>query len=186
MSVAVQTVATERRGSVVTAATNRPKVRNAVNQETARRLRGNFCAGYDLREPANHTASLKLEQDVTEGPGPMWIYSTGSRALLKRNSVAVTKELQNYERVPLIDGGTVRLRLIGQSGALDLILTGRPIGAQDALARVAPDGHASQAAMQLAEQISSCPSAVSLLHTLQICHPGKKKRRKRRKQSQRI
>lgn len=32
---------------------------------------GNFCAGYDLKELANHTASLKLEQDVTKGPGPM-------------------------------------------------------------------------------------------------------------------
>lgn len=33
-----QTVVTERRGSVVTVAINRPEVRNAVNQETARRL----------------------------------------------------------------------------------------------------------------------------------------------------
>ncbi|XP_044033146.1 enoyl-CoA hydratase domain-containing protein 2, mitochondrial isoform X2 [Siniperca chuatsi] len=87
-----QIVVTERRGSVVTVAINRPEVRNAVNQETARHLLkeleafdsdkdlnvavlhgkgGNFCAGYDLKELANHTASLKLEQDVTKGPGPM-------------------------------------------------------------------------------------------------------------------
>lgn len=32
---------------------------------------GNFCAGYDLKELANHTPPLKLEQDVTKGPGPM-------------------------------------------------------------------------------------------------------------------
>ncbi|XP_010779273.1 probable enoyl-CoA hydratase, mitochondrial, partial [Notothenia coriiceps] len=65
--------------------------------------------------------------------------------------------------VPLIDGGTVRLpRLIGLSRALDLILTGRPIGAQEALAyglanRVVPDGQALQAALQLAEEISCFP-----------------------------
>ncbi|TNN84723.1 hypothetical protein EYF80_005138 [Liparis tanakae] len=35
------------------------------------RCGGNFCAGYDLKELANHTASLKSEQDVPKGPGPM-------------------------------------------------------------------------------------------------------------------
>lgn len=32
---------------------------------------GNFCAGYDLKELANRKARLKLEKDVTKGPGPM-------------------------------------------------------------------------------------------------------------------
>ncbi|XP_058878663.1 uncharacterized protein zgc:101569 isoform X6 [Acipenser ruthenus] len=65
--------------------------------------------------------------------------------------------------VPLIDGGTVRLpHLIGLSRALDLILTGRPVSAQEALAfgianRVVPDGQAFQHAMELAEQISTFP-----------------------------
>ena len=65
--------------------------------------------------------------------------------------------------VPLIDLGTVRLpRLIGQSRAMDLILTGRPVGAQEALTmglanRLVPDGQALQAAIDLARQIAGFP-----------------------------
>jgi enoyl-CoA hydratase len=65
--------------------------------------------------------------------------------------------------VPLIDLGTVRLpRLIGHSQAMDLILTGRPVDAQEALAmglanRVVPQGQALTAALDLARQISAFP-----------------------------
>ncbi|CAI5780028.1 carnitinyldehydratase-likeCoA dehydratase-like [Podarcis lilfordi] len=65
--------------------------------------------------------------------------------------------------VPLIDGGTVRLpKLIGLSRALDLILTGRPVGAQEAFQlglanRIVPSGQALQHAIELAEQISAFP-----------------------------
>eukprot|EP00761_Pharyngomonas_kirbyi_P000123 gb/GECH01000123.1/.p1 GENE.gb/GECH01000123.1/~~gb/GECH01000123.1/.p1 ORF type:complete len:279 (+),score=71.53 gb/GECH01000123.1/:1-837(+) len=65
--------------------------------------------------------------------------------------------------VPLIDGGTVRLpRLIGHSRAMDLILTGRSVSASEAesiglVNRLVPEGKALEAAIQLAQQVSSFP-----------------------------
>ena len=67
--------------------------------------------------------------------------------------------------VPLMDGGTIRLpRLIGQGRALDMILTGRGVGAQEALAmglvdRVVPAGTALDAALTLARELAALPQA---------------------------
>ena len=70
--------------------------------------------------------------------------------------------------VPLIDGGTVRLpRIVGMGRALDMILTGRPVGAREALemglaSRIVPDGTSRQAAERLAREIAAFPQACML------------------------
>jgi len=67
--------------------------------------------------------------------------------------------------VPLIDGGTVRLpRLMGQGRANDMILTGRPVGADEALRlgladRVVPEGAALDTALEIAESLCRFPQA---------------------------
>jgi len=70
--------------------------------------------------------------------------------------------------VPLIDGGTVRLpRIVGMGRALDMILTGRAVGAPEALAmglvnRVTPPGGALAAAQQLARELADFPQQCML------------------------
>lgn len=70
--------------------------------------------------------------------------------------------------VPLIDGGTQRLpRIIGLGRALEVILTGRPIHAQEALAiglanEVVPKGESLNRALELAHQIASFPQRCML------------------------
>ncbi|KAF2275292.1 ClpP/crotonase [Westerdykella ornata] len=65
--------------------------------------------------------------------------------------------------VPLIDGGTVRLQaIVGLGRALDMILTGRPVSAQEALSmglanRVVPKGKALEEATKIAEQLVKFP-----------------------------
>ena len=66
--------------------------------------------------------------------------------------------------VPLIDLGTVRLpRLVGHGRAMDLLLTGRPVGAAEAamglVNRVVPDGTALTAAVALARELAALPQA---------------------------
>nr|XP_033790619.1 mevalonyl-coenzyme A hydratase sidH-like isoform X2 [Geotrypetes seraphini] len=199
-------VVTKRHGTIMTIGINRPEARNAVNSETASQLvksftafdkdasltaavlygvGGNFCAGYDLKELAHNAGSIKLEQDVTKGPGPMGpsrmqfskpvIAAVSGYAVAGGLELSLLADLRVVEQsavfgvfcrrfgVPLIDGGTVRLpKLIGLSRALDLILTGRPISAQEAYEfgianRVVQDGQALHHAIELAKEISSFP-----------------------------
>ena len=139
---------------------------------------GHFCAGFDL------TAVGQTRYDP-DGPGPMgptrMLLEKPVIAAVEGHAVAGGLELALwcdlrvaaesavfgvYCRrwgVPLIDGGTVRLpRIIGQGRALDMILTGRPVDAQEAhrigLAdRIVPDGTALDAAIALAKQIAAFP-----------------------------
>jgi enoyl-CoA hydratase/carnithine racemase len=147
---------------------------------------GTFCAGADLKQMSNRAAP--------EGDGPMG----PSRLLLSKPVIAAVAghavagglelacwcDLRVVEEsavlgvfcrrfgVPLIDGGTVRLpRIVGLGRALDLILTGRPVGAEEALAigladRVVPDGTARDAAEELAREIASFPPGAMLADRL--------------------
>jgi enoyl-CoA hydratase len=150
---------------------------------------GTFCSGADLkgiaagrgnrREPPNESMDA-LADDAPMGPTRMRL-SKPVIAAISGYAVAGGLELACWcdlrvadddavfgvfcrrWGVPLIDGGTVRLpRLIGQSRALDMILTGRPVGAAEALDfglanRVVPKGTARAEAEQLAHQIASLP-----------------------------
>lgn len=143
---------------------------------------GNFCAGADLKAIAAGTGN-PVERAGDFGPmGPTRLaLSKPVIAAVEGFAVAGGLELALwcdlrvaaksatfgvYCRrfgVPLIDLGTVRLpRLIGQSRAMDMILTGRGVPADEALAmglanRVVDDGQALAAAVALARQIAAFP-----------------------------
>ena len=140
-----------------------------------------FCAGADLKALGEgETDRVREGGDGPMGPTRMRL-SKPVIAAIEGHAVAGGLELALWcdlrvvaedavlgvfcrrFGVPLVDGGTVRLaRLIGQSRALDLILTGRPVHAAEALAmglatRVVPSGQALAAATALAEQIATFP-----------------------------
>lgn len=143
---------------------------------------GHFCAGADLKGVAGGNGN-PVEREGDLGPmGPTRLQlSKPVIAAVEGYAVAGGIELACWADlrvaaegatfgvfcrrfgVPLIDLGTVRLpRLIGASRAMDLILTGRPVGAAEALAmglanRVVPDGAALTAAIELARQIAAFP-----------------------------
>jgi len=143
---------------------------------------GNFCSGADLDgldEEMNHRvqvagpsplgpARMSLSKPVVAGVEGFAV--AGGLELAIWCDLRVAGESAIFGvfcrrfGVPLIDGGTVRLpRLIGQSNALDLILTGRGVDAIEAKAmglanRVVSNGEARQAAIDLAAEIASHPS----------------------------
>src|SRR6476660_7501904 len=142
---------------------------------------GAFCAGADLKSIAagNHNRT-EATGDGPMGPSRMVlskpvIAAISGYAVAGGIELALWCDLRVMEQdavlgvfcrrwgIPLIDGGTVRLpRLIGLSRALDLILTGRPVDAQEALAmglanRVVPHGQAREAAEALARDLAAFP-----------------------------
>ena len=140
-----------------------------------------FCAGADLKGVAQGQGNrCEPEGDGPMGPSRM-LLSKPVIGAISGHAVAGGLELSLwcdmrvaeedaifgvYCRrwgVPLIDGGTVRLpRLIGLGHAMDMILTGRPVGAEEALAmglvnRIVPSGQARPAAIELAQSLTRFP-----------------------------
>ena len=142
---------------------------------------GTFCAGADLKAVATGTAN-RIEPT---GDGPMGptrlrltkpvIAAVAGHAVAGGLELALWCDLRVADEtavfgvfcrrwgVPLIDGGTVRLpRLIGTSRAMDMILTGRPVDAAEALSfglvnRVVPAGTVRAAAERLAARLAAFP-----------------------------
>ena len=161
---------------------------------------GTFSAGADLKEVAAGNPNLvSPEGDGPLGPtrmrlGKPVIAAISGHAVAGGLELALWCDLRVAEAdavlgvfcrrwgVPLIDGGTVRLpRLVGEGRALDLVLTGRPVGAAEALAiglvnRVVPTGEARAAAEALARQLADLPQAclrsdrLSLLESASLDH----------------
>ena len=142
---------------------------------------GVFCAGADLTAVGTDRGN----RVAPDGDGPMGISrlrlskpvvaAVSGHAVAGGLELAIWCDLRVADEtavfgvfcrrwgVPLVDGGTVRLpRLIGTSRAMDLILTGRPVDAAEALAiglanRVVPAGEVLTAAQALARQLAAFP-----------------------------
>jgi enoyl-CoA hydratase len=142
-----------------------------------------FCAGADLKAVGTDRGNQLTP--VADGDGPMGptrmnlskpvIAAVSGHAVAGGLELAIWCDLRVADTtavfgvfcrrwgVPLIDGGTVRLpRLVGQSRALDMILTGRAVDAEEALVmglanRVVPAGEALPAAQALAAELAAFP-----------------------------
>jgi enoyl-CoA hydratase len=149
---------------------------------------GTFCAGADLSVVARGWDPSRLrapDGSPTDAFGPMGptrlelgkpvIAAVAGHAVAGGLELALWCDLRVAEAdatfgvfcrrwgVPLIDGGTVRLpRVVGAGRAMDMILTGRAVAAEEALAiglvnRVVPTGEARRAAESLAREIAAFP-----------------------------
>jgi len=140
-----------------------------------------FCAGADLKA---------MDLDIEHPDGPMgftrvtpskpaiaaisgWCLAGGLEIALWCDLRIATEDATFglFERrwgVPLIDGGTQRLpRVVGMGRALELTLTGRPVGAAEALRiglvnEVVPPGRHTERALELAERLAGYPQETML------------------------
>jgi enoyl-CoA hydratase len=152
---------------------------------------GAFCAGFDLKHAAKGSdiGGLAYPDDASQAAprGPMGptrlvldkpvIAAVAGPAVAGGFEIALWCDLRVMESsaffgvycrrwgVPLIDGGTVRLpRIVGRGRALDLILTGRKVTAEEALRinlceQVVPEGESRPRAEALAQEIARFPQA---------------------------
>ncbi len=142
---------------------------------------GTFCAGADLKAVSTGRGNaVRDEGDGPMGPTRMLlskpvIAAVEGHAVAGGLELAVWCDLRVVARdavfgvycrrwgVPLIDGGTIRLpRIVGQSVALDMILTGRAVEGDEALRiglanRLVEPGQALQTAIELAHELSKFP-----------------------------
>ena len=158
---------------------------------------GTFCAGADLKAIGTAASNPTLPIDVA-GPGPMGptrmvlskpvIAAVSGYAVAGGLELALWCDMRVVEQdavfgvfcrrwgVPLIDGGTIRLpRLIGHSRAMDMILTGRAVGADEALAiglanRVVPKGQSREVAEELAAELARSPQGCLRADRLSALH----------------
>lgn len=143
---------------------------------------GTFCAGANLKAIAGGKGNrIDKEGDGPMGPSRMClskpvIAAVSGHAVAGGLELAIWCDMRIVEKsaifgvfcrrfgVPLIDGGTVRLpRLIGLSRAMDMILTGRPVTADEAFQmglanRVVDDGTCRAEAEKLAREIAAFPN----------------------------
>lgn len=142
---------------------------------------GNFCAGADLKGVSEGRGNVtQPEGDGPMGPSRMLlskpvIAAVSGYAVAGGLELALWCDLRVVDPsavfgvfcrrwgVPLVDGGTVRLpRIVGMGRALDMILTGRPVGAEEALRigladRMAEAGGVRTEAETLAAEIAAFP-----------------------------
>ncbi len=142
---------------------------------------GTFCAGADLKAVASDEGNVVDPQgDGPMGPSRMMLQkpvigAIAGYAVAGGLELSLWCDMRVAEEdavfgvfcrrwgVPLIDGGTVRLpRIIGHGRAMDMILTGRPVKADEALAmglanRVVPKGQARAEAEKIAHEIAAFP-----------------------------